>query len=143
MPTPIENKTENTDQNQVIFYEYFIAKVAKEFSQFYLLNTSDLFHMFQVNSIKEIFKEMSLSDLGADKFFISYFKESFHKYIEYKKSYVSDLNLTTRDLTFQEYLHIIENSFKQIESDIKSIKELYSLFKSFIDLFYAYKGEIG
>lgn len=140
---PIEylyNLYKKNKHTKTIFYEFFLEKVSKEFSYLYLVKESDIFSIFQVNNIKDIFEMMSFSNLESHKFFNSYFKDSFNKYIKEKKVY-QFIDLKEKDLEFEEYLQIIDNTFLQINSDINSVKELYSLFYSFVKLYNNYDKE--
>ena len=47
------------------------------------------------------------------------------------------------DLNFEEYMEIFEDAFKNIESDINSVKELYSLFYSFVALQKVFRNKNG
>ncbi len=118
-----------------IFYEVFLAQVSKEFSERFLNpEHTTLFSYFKVNEIKDIFSMMSQSNLDASKFFNAYFKESFKRFLTCKKEYAS-IDLSQKDLSFEEYKVIFRDAFLQINADIKSVKELHSLFYSFISLY--------
>lgn len=127
-------KYEEIKQKQKVFYEYFLEFLSKEFCELYLVKESSLFSFFGVVSIKELFEIMNQSFLDAEKFFNSYFKECFEEYIKEKTTYTS-INLVEKDLEFKEYLKIIKIALKRINSDIQSVKELYSLFCSFVILY--------
>ncbi len=136
---PIEYLKEKYENKSEIFFDYFCEKISKEFTENYLVKQSDILTIFQANSLDGIFKIMSISHLDASKFFIAYFSDSFKKYILNKKEYMH-INLKYKDLKFDEYLTIMQNSFSQIHADIESVKELYTLFDSFVELYENYKG---
>lgn len=125
----LTNKKKDTE----LFYEFFLEKVSKEFCELYIVRESNLFLIFNISDIKDMFEIMSESHLDTSKFFNSYFKESFQRYVHALKQY-KEIDLSKGDLSFDDYLKIIHNSFLQIDADIKSVKELYSLFYSFIKL---------
>lgn len=129
-----------TKKNNKLFYEEFIHNYSKEFSETFLTKESSLFLMFDISEIKDIFAMMQTSSLDASKFFNSYFKASFKEYVNEKSEY-SDINLNANDLEFKEYIKIFQEAFERIEADINSVKELYSLFYSFVKLHSEFKGE--
>lgn len=129
----IKNKNE-------IFFDYFCEKISKEFTENYLIKQSDILTIFQASSLDGVFKTMSISHLDASKFFIAYFSDSFKNYILNKKEYM-EINLKDEDLKFDEYITIMQNSFSQIHADIESVKELYTLFNSFVELYENYEGK--
>ena len=131
---------ELTKNKNEIFFDYFCEKISKEFTENYLIKQSDILTIFQASSLDGIFKTMSISHLDASKFFVAYFSDSFKKYILNKKEYMN-VNLKYKDLKFDEYLTIIQNSFSQIHADIESVKELYTLFNSFVELYENYEGK--
>lgn len=131
---------ELTKNKNEIFFDYFCEKISKEFTENYLIKQSDILTIFQASSLDGIFKTMSISHLDASKFFVAYFSDSFKKYILNKKEYMH-VNLKYKDLKFDEYLTIIQNSFSQIHADIESVKELYTLFNSFVELYENYEGK--
>lgn len=118
-----------------IFLDYFISKISNEFVINYLIKDKHIYSAFKVNDINGIFININEADLKSDKFFNSYFKQEFMNYLNSKKEYLSGIDLSQSDFTFQEYLQILEKSLLQINSDIKSVEKLYKLFKSFVDLY--------
>lgn len=140
---PIDYLKKKYEEKQEIFYIYFLSEISKEFSELYLIKESSIFSIFQINEIKDIFEMMIISNLDARKFFNSYFIDSLKKYIENKRFYTSDISLSKKDLKFDEYIEIFNNGFNQINADINSVKELYSLFYSFVSLYNEYKLDIN
>lgn len=118
-----------------IFYEAFLSKFSKEFSERFLISEhTTLFSYFKVNEIKDIFSIMSQSNLDASKFFNAYFKESFARFFTCKKEYTT-MDLAQKDLSLDEYESIFHDAFVQIHADINSVKELHRLFYSFVTLY--------
>ena len=116
------------------FYEYFQTDCLDEFTHEFLLKDSNVFLVFNQPKLKDVFVQMNISSLDPKKFFSSYFKNEFFEYIEEKKKY-SSVDLSHGDLKFEEYIDIFEATFLKIQSDIKSVKELFSLFYSFVKLY--------
>ncbi len=131
---PIKYLKEKYNKKDKIFYEYFQSSVSKEFIELYLIKESDIFSIFNIISLKDVFEMMNISYLDAEKFFNSYFQKSFNFYINEKKEYTA-IDLSKKDLNFEEYIEIIQKAFLQIDADIKSVKELYGLFSSFVKLY--------
>ena len=124
-----------------IFLDYFISKISNEFVINYLIKDKHIYSAFKVNDINEIFSNINEANLKSDKFFNSYFKQEFINYLNSKKEYLSGIDLSGIDFTFQEYLQILEKSLLQIHSDINSVEKLYRLFKSFIELYNVLKKD--
>jgi len=100
----------------------------------YLIKDIHFYATFNVLSINDVFSTMQVSYLDSEKFFNSYFKASFKKYITEKKEYM-EIDLSRKnDLSFDNYLEIMQQAFIQIDADIESVKELYGLFDSFVKL---------
>lgn len=131
---PIQYLREKYTGRDLNFYDYFLSNISKEFTGMYLIKESHIYATFNVLSIKDVFATMQVSYLDSEKFFNSYFKASFKKYITEKKEYM-EIDLSRKnDLSFENYLEIMQQAFIQIDADIESVKELYGLFDSFVKL---------
>lgn len=133
----LNEKFNDCAKTKKVFFEYFCESASKEFSELYLIQESDIFSVFQLNELKDIFLLMGSANLNVNKFFNAYLKNSFREYTESKKEY-QEIDLSKNDLSIDEYVVIFHSAFLQIYSDVKSVKELYSLFYSFVALYKEY-----
>ena len=122
------------DNPNKVFYKYFMNNISKEFIIKFLEKESYIFSMLKVDSINDIFDLMLQSNIEANKFFNIYFNLNYINYINEKKEYTI-LKEAKKDLEFEEYLYIIEQTFLGIKGDIEAVDKLYDLYKSFIDLY--------
>lgn len=127
-------RTQYEKKGNFTFFEYFVEKISKEFSEKFLVHHQRIFATFFVPNIREVFESMKVSHMEPHKFFAAYFTVAMYASLDEKKR-IGEIDLRKEDLSFETYLEIMQVAFLQIDADIKAVKELYSLFAAFVKLY--------